>query len=492
MAQVFQLVRNSVVVKLQDTAAPSGGNPRIMPRTASDGGRGWVPNTAQSVYGRQPDPVRETIPLEISATAHDDIAAAIQDINDYMQRAVEYDKDPTQQHAVYLVDQLTGETTGRQAVILNGRARIVDEPHGAKLGASFHAAVELALTRMPYWEAIDNRVLPSATPAAAASIAYDYTLSPGTGAHDIVGDSLARLVQLNIRPQGNSDRLGRLWIGTRSANKHGTLTSFKNIWELEDGTNGTDATDVGDGTASGGNAVDINPGTTTWVERLGITLDDISADEEENFGSFLWLLRAKRVDGGTGGTWEVQLRWGYEPMSDDDFIRGPIVEVKSTNWEYHEMGIQKLPLRNLQTIPITSISSTHEGQLEIQLWARRTAGVTNDDLLVDCLCPVPVDESWLVSDFLNGQVAGDGATFATWIAASSPKNARQAVVNTTITSPTTFSRICNLWTDGLGLPIGDGRMIIVYSRRDSSDITDTIGLTGGAYTERWEDLRGAE
>ena len=495
MAQVFKLTRNSVDINLQDSAAPSNGNPRIMPRTASDGGRGWIPNTATAVYGREPDPVQEVIPLVIRAVNHNDLATAKQKLDDYMMRAVEYDKDTTQQYPVYLVDQLTGETTGRQALVLEGRAKISDEPHGVTTGAAFSMAVDLALTRMPYWEAATRRAFPAATPAAAASVIYDYTADPGSGAHDIVGDTLARISFLGINPEGANDQFGRLWIGTRSANKHGTLANFKNIWELEDGTNGTDASDVVDATASGGDAVDISPGTATWLERVGITFDDVGATEADNFGTFLWLLRSKQVDGGSGGTWEIQLRWGYQDWNDDDFIRGPIVQNKDVTWDFLEMGIQKLPLRNLQSITTTDLSATAEGTLEIQVWARRTAGAANDDLVIDCLCPIPVDESWLVSKNRDATEAGDGTHTDYWLYGQGPHNRRQAVVLRTTTAPaTTVRALGELWTDGLGLPIGDGRMVIVYQHRGSSVLADTIkvGEASSFYVERWLNLRGAE
>jgi len=238
--------------------------------------------------------------------------------------------------------------------------------------------------------------------------------------------------------------------------------------------------------------VTVTPGTATWAERLSIRLNDVSTDEPDNLGLFLWLLRAKV----SAGTWEVQLRYGYSLMDDDDFVRGPIVETSNTSWDYLEMGQAYVPIRDLQIIPASVLSvDVYEGTFMVQVWARRTAGAGTIDL--DCLCPITLDIGWLVSKNIDAAYRGatDKDHFTYAVGPQDKKAAYTLFVNAGVV--TVLAGVPTLSTDGLYLPPGDGRLYVVYAHATSSVITDVIAIgslspaTQG-YFERWSSLRGAE
>jgi len=168
-------------------------------------------------------------------------------------------------------------------------------------------------------------------------------------------------------------------------------------------------------------------------------------------------------------------------MADADFVAGPKVEV-GTSWNYYEMGIAPIPLRDLQVLPLAVHAAAYEAGYTLQIWGRRTSGAGSLDL--DCVCPVPVDEGFL-SDEVE-VIAGN-----VWAVAESPIGRVGRVVAYTsyyhVGAPKSF---CNF-----GLPPGDGRMIVVYQRPASSVLMDQVTLNdgnGGLYYCQWYNLRGSE
>lgn len=464
---------------------------------------GWTPKVARYVEGRDPDPVIEVVTAHAKFGTQDQIAAGVIGLERLGRDAIRYIQDRTEQEPVWLHDSLLNETGERRALVREiGLAQLSDQhgagdaDNGSLLGIPKY---QIEVKRNGAWEAVNPRLFPQAIPSAAISIVYDYTSAGGAfPAHDIVGGIPARTATLEIEPLGDSDELGRLWIGTRSANKHGTLANFVNIWELELGTLGTDAALAADATASpggGGNTkVVITPGTTTWAKRLTIKLGDVTSNWTDNQGTFLQLLRSKVS---AAATWEVQFRYGYEAMADADFIQGRIIKVNNTSWDFTEQDTRSIPLRDLRVLPPSGVASAEaDGGYTVQIWARRISGAGNLEL--DATCPVPVDESWLVCKDFTATAIAEGNLDA-WVYGNSPHPLRQAFVYEidSGTAALTFQEITTLSTDdtGLSLAVGDGRMIIVYARESSSDITDTIVINAGdvgIYHERWLLLRGAQ
>ena len=159
------------------------------------------------------------------------------------------------------------------------------------------------------------------------------------------------------------------------------------------------------------------------------------------------------------------------------------MEVSSTSWDYAEMGRQRIPLRNLRAIGLDQVPDTAEQTYAVQLWARRTSGAA--DIYFDCFCPVPLDEGWLKAwDFDL-----PAATAVYWIVGRGPIGEMQAVVYTTAGAMTyAASHASADWH----LPVGDGRLYMVYAGASAHDLTLGFEVDDLLYYERWANLRGGE
>ena len=452
----------------------------------------WNPKAATPAYGEVPEPVEETLTLLADCSSQDDLATHLQALDAMRRYADAYLRNreirPVWWHAkAYL------ETGERRALVRKIETEITCPlATRADWVESYRAVVRAKVTRGGLWERTATVAMPAATPAAAAAVVYDYTASPGV---DVVGDAPARISWLSISSgKTYNDPIGRLWIGILSANDYSTtLANFVHIWECEDAgaTLGTNATRVaGDGTASSGGLVRVTPGTATWAKRLTINLGAVVGSVDhvvDNYGVYQWLLRTKV----SAGTWEIQFRFGYVSMDDGDFLQGPIVECTGTSWDYLEQGIAEIPLRDLRCIPSSGTHELGDTYWAIQVWARRTDGSGTLDL--DCFCPIPIDDGFLKATF--GSMQGDASHRKDWIFAQSPGGQCQFLVFNVDTASTEFigepDSIHNF-----RLPPGDGRLVIVYARETSSDITDRLDAintgNGGLYYPAWYSLRGSE
>ncbi len=465
---------------------------------AADSGlrfQSWRPRAGTPGRGADAPPVIEVIDLKIDRASHDNLATSMQALELMRVYASRYMHDATFGTPVWLHASMTNETGERRALV----RRIDMEWRSEQMTASGppgsnEVLLRLYVEREPWWETTAERTFPEKSEASGAALIYDHT---GAGlvqaAHDIVGDVPARAGGFRIYTDGSGVQVGRLWMGWRSTTKHPAIANFVPIWECEDGTAGTDAahaTDGGntaspiDGAGNDHTEVTPDPGTPGWAERLAFKLSDITANYDDNFGDFLWLLRAK-VDAAC--TWEIQLRWGYDALPDDDHVRGPIVEISNTSWDFLEQGRMVIPLRNLQVYVSSVWADSLDQDYDVQVWARRTAGSAGDSLFLDCLCLIPLDEGWAKSwDF---DMAADSLT--SWWFGESPKGTMQALCGTA----TSFTYFASLAASQFRPPIGDGRLIIVYAAPSSSDITLGIWINptdDGSLAERWTSLRGSQ
>lgn len=445
--------------------------------------------------GSIPPYVTETLPVILSGATHNAMALSMQELAALAKRAAEYWVDPQQPTPVWLNHKLHAETAGTQALVKAIHFEFTPDIEGIYrdcAGAQHYLVGTILVERHPYPERTAARTFPNTTPAAAASVAYDYTTTA-----DLVGDVPARINGLAVRRSATGN-LTRLWMGVRSTTKWGTdaVTAFRPVWECEDGA-GLDAEAAVDavtepGLSSPGGAagefVRVTPvgGGTDWddgsfhdVFYLNPQLVGyIPGDIEGSFGRFLWLLRAKV----SSGTWEVRCYYGYlYALASTD----PVEISSTTNWDYHEVGVFGFPPRSLQAIDATAAPYTVESSARIWVYARRTSGTGN--LLLDCLCPVPTDEGFLKIHDCRATEAIDV------IVGQGPKDITQVA-----TLAATGQDLSVFEEETFRLPPGDGRLIIVYARATAASVfTDAIELADpttltSTYTERWTSLRGAE
>ena len=451
-------------------------------------GDGWNPAVATPVHMGDPPPISEFINLLLKHSSHDNIATSVQSLHEMQVLANRYINDPHQETPVWLHAKMANETGERRALVHSITIQYKTSWFGAPATA-LDIPLVITVVRGPYWESTTVRNLPDAAPAAAASIVYDYTAAgDSVTAHNTVGDVGARIRFFDIR---NNFDLHRYWMGIRSAGKHGAtgVSNFEEIWEAEAGTPGLDTTETGEGTASGGN-MDVvaesfyNWDTPTFFDVFTISLDQLSANEEDLFGNFLFLMRAKVAS----GTWETRLE--FAPGIGDSFVKKDIVEINDTDWNYYEMGTQAIGFRNLHAITDGDFSKSVEGKgFIVALWARRTSGSGN--LHIDCLCPIPIDEGFIKLEGTINSASVEHVMFG-----HSPEGHTGALSWDNAASEA-HQKIAIKGIDNFTLPPGDGRIYCVYSPKagDSDVLTNTIVFNDGdvgRYYERWLSLRGGE
>jgi hypothetical protein len=476
MAIISKFVRGSATVDLND------GNDGFQL-----GGRGWLPAVATPVYMGDPSPVVETLHLRLRQTSHNNVSTYMQALHDMQVFADQYINDPTEDTPVWLHAKLDNETGERRALV-----RRIDVQYGASWYGDEATVLDVPLTitvtREPYWESTTARDLPEYAASAAAVIVYDYSASSATAdAHDVVGDVGARIEETIIRSV-TSGSLDKVWFGIRSARK-ADPTKYDPLWECEDGTNEAISSDdaaseTNTASPGGGSGVFVAGVPTTndvWQHYFTYQFSNnsvILADIEEMYGNYLWLMRTRTS--ATADIFDVQFRWGYEDMTNDQYVRGPIVELDSENWTYLEMGAKSFPL--VDVIVGKGVNQFYE----IQVWAQRTSG--SADIYFDCICPIPIDESFLKVSDASASV-DEHIVFA-----QSPKNTISSIVEEVVGGsagalpPANYSNFV--------LPPGDGRMFVVYEGSSGSVLTEakTLNLAtyGCKYYERWLSLRGSE
>jgi len=473
MAITLKLYHGSTEkIDLQDTTAPY-----------IHVGEGWIPAVATPTGdGSIPPYVTEQVPVWIGASSEDTMATELQKIAEVQRLAREYWVDPQQPDPVWLYRKLDGETGTVRSLV----KRIDFVPSESWLYPP---------------ERLTARTFPTDSSPDGMVTVYDYTAAGGGGdpaAHDIVGDVGARIEEF-LFLVGDSNPIGRTWIGLRSANRHGTLANFEPVWELEAGAN-ADASVTDDGGGSEPNTASPGGGSGDFVildadsdamwddgdfhKVLTIELSDTTANESDNYGLMLWLLRLKATD---DDVYEVRLHYGYDTMADATFVVGRTIEFSNSSWDLVEMDVMPVPLRNQQEQTTSILADSFDGDYAIQIWARRTTD-SNGDLYLDCLLPIPTDEGFFYSE----KWSNTSDYFAVY---TSP----QDTISANTHSATSMAELPVAHAQGWCLPPGDGRMIIAYADDGSSLLAAapaSISLYGGddagTYYERWTALRGSE
>jgi len=456
---------------------------------------GWIPAIAEPTGDDSVPPyVVDVIPVAIQCANANALAAGLQKAHALDRLARQYHADPRQHKEVWFTRQLDGETGSTRSLVksltFRGNAALGGGWFDAAPSISAGRFGELIVEHHPYWERTTALTLKDESPAAGASVFYDYYNNTA-----VPGDVPARIANMEVYAHADSsgDDISRLWIGIRGSDKYAvTPTNFVNIWECENGTNEAsgDTTDEGgtDATASGSDHVNVAPSSlpwTSWTKVLDITFDDVNGGGEtgpDQNGEHLWLLRAK-ADADT--TWQVQLRWGYQDISADTLVPGEIMQVDSTSWDYYEGGSASFPLYDCQAMLQASWSNL-DLEYEVEIWAQRTSGT--GDLYLDCLCPVPIGEGFIYVE--NAALQTDGTMPV--LIATSPRD-RISALSYYNPDPQAMPRVS---PNHFYLPPSNGRMIIVYAKASSSVIGDRIRCCATAsraiFYPRWVTLRGAE
>jgi len=442
--------------------------------------------------GSIPPYVTEAIPIHVYATSDNNLATTMQDFHALQRRAVQYWVDPMQRTPVWYHRKLDAETTAVRSLVKSMHFTFDTRLHGVMdemPEISEGRDGMLSITHHPHGESPTVKSASASTPSAAASLSYDYTTG-GTG--DVVGDVHARVHPLRLAPIAG-DNLEEAWVGVRGASKHGvTPANFIGVWECEAGTNITDAVDdaaseVNTASPGGGSGAFVKVTPTgadydnIWSQAMEITLQTARGAQTaaDQVGEFLWVLRMK-CD--SGDDWQVQMRFGYSGMGNDDYVRGEIVSLTNNLWYYYPTGICSIPLRDARVLTTSDLAFTFEDRIEVQIWAK--FGTTGANLYLDCFCPVPIDEGFL---HITGATASGNSNDTVW-AGVSPHDLSAGIVATA----TGIDDVPAVEPVQWGVPPGDGRLIIVKNSTATQDVfTDRMTINCSWYP-RWLSLRGGE
>jgi hypothetical protein len=408
-----------------------------------------------------------------------------------MQRWAQEFQDGVTEDAVYLHVKLNNETGERRVFVKEIVGDFATTWFGS--GGSFETAaainntaeIPLSIVRAPFWEAPTTSPMPQKiTGITAPVLMYDYTTSPG-GA--IEGDIGARVVRFNIsNDPETSTTIERMWCGIRSA-KFGDPGNLVYLWECEDGTNvgsGPTVADAVNASASGGYEVQGTPSASdTWEKYMTILVSDAVSNSDyydDNYGTFLWLLRYAAT---AANVFDVQLRFGFNGMaSDDEWVRGKTIQITGgSGYSLDAAGVASIPfgLNRFQGLPMREAIGTWG----IQVWARQTSGAGS--VYFDCIVPIPMDEGWLIVEDM-------GITPEDIFYFGEMADSEELSVSFDTSGPIARPRID---THNFRLPKSgqnDGNMVIAFAG-DASNILDHIEPgSNSAYYRRWASLRGTE
>jgi len=465
LAAVLKLYDGTNTVDLADSSNIMLLRRRYVPQVATPPGDGSIPSY-----------VVESIPVRVRAANANGLATALQGVHAMQKLAAEYWADQAQNTPVWLHQQLDGETGERRALVR--RIEIVPQSWLDEPAPEMLVPVELRVERHPYWERTAALTFNPATEESSPAFMHDYT---GGSAADVVGDVSAR-VKVKF-----SNTENRVWAGFRSAARHGTPANFEYLWECEDGNNNgneTGISDTSDVTASASYRVTVSESDLNWDGEehmcLYIRLSDITTNYSDQFGSFVWLLRAMV----TAGTWRVHLRWAYGNTDPDVgvgslYVSSEKVDFDNDTWDLVEMGICDIPIRDLKAITISDQGASADSNFLVEIWAERVSGSGN--LYLDCLCLIPRDEGYIASGPTRR------SSTAVWVYCSP----RDEFTDIQASAAPGFADFVPLAPENFYAPLGDGRLVVAFAQSAASYIDDVLDFEG-TYFPRWLSLRGAE
>jgi hypothetical protein len=238
------------------------------------------------------------------------------------------------------------------------------------------------------------------------------------------------------------------------------------LWELEDGTPGTDATAAeitGASPADGAsNQITVDFSTNTLINRIGMTVDDAIGDSNYRhaIGRYMVLLRYSMEDGDTDIV--AEMRTGY-PSNTTFAPHGEHVLDGTTAWRLEPMGeiqIPSWPFRENAGDPdLVSRDFT------IQIHAERTAGT--GDLYLDALILIPSEHFMSLEGAI---IEYDG--FAAEVFARISEYGEEVALFFDVDQRIKSNLVASF--NNFVYPIEGGLLVVAGERTSSSVVTDTV------------------
>ncbi len=350
--------------------------------------------------------VHETITLTLQGTSTDDLALMVQEIDRKIKQVQWWIEDSNvERYQVWLRVQMDEESNPRQAQLVNIEpSQKVNEFTTQETADHTIVEYQIGIERTPFWE--QPYPYPSTTQLSNVNVIGGVA----TLAEVIHGDVPARLLRLGAFKNDASAGLSNFWYGWKTS-RFGTKVNFVPVWSLALGSGrDTDTTVVADATAYNGDKITCTFATvTTLLQRTVITVANVTANYNDQRGTYDVLLRAKMSD-----TSVARVRIGYS-LSSGTTLLGPVyrnrVPISGTAWKIYEMGTISIPpqrIYNSQSVKFFGIN------ISAELYSG------TGDIDMDCFILIPRDDGSMavVSSVSveSGQVASvfqaaDGSVF---------------------------------------------------------------------------------
>lgn len=415
-----------------------------------------------------PGRVQETMDVQGTDTVAN-LLAGVKAVEDVLAGASLFDKDPVQYTSWWLEWNANGESEKR-TLLYGGALRVLAQSRLNPMMTDGHILARLGLSRHALWENASATSI-STTGLSVWGGKWTPTLAKGT--------ANGRVLYFDVKgASGGGGPLSRIWVGVRPV-RYGT-SSFTAVWECESGTNGTDASDVADATASpaggSGYKVQVSFATSTaLVKRLGIKLGDVIAGPYYNHcvGRYLVLCRCK-VSAGTIG---LQMQSGFGGSA--TAAQSEELPISNTSWQLIPLGYVQIPPTGYRYGMPTTLGLI--SNFEISLYAERWDGAGTLDL--DALCLIPAEHSAYM-DGAAVQYSGGLSYLARVMTFENDVHDAVAYSAGGLENNLDFSDFDWYWPY-------EGAMVIVAAQRASShELTDTVNIDGQVYP-RWLSYRAS-
>ena len=384
------------------------------------------------------------------------VMAVVQKLNELQEQCRLYWTATTYRAPVWYELSATDEGVKRGLVYEIGMVPVNESTLTPTLGVS-GAKFNISIVYLDEWEdRVGTTIIPN-TPTTVSGLGGSYTIGAISGSYP----ARINLMQFSGGPTAT---LYKIWCGIRPTGEG--VSSFRPVWELESGTNGTDTatyTDYG-----GPAAQNAGPGfadnskrctfaTATMVNRVSMTVQQAWADTNYNHaaGRYNVLLRC-RLD--ATGECTARMYSGYGSTL------AP-AEYKPITWtNYKLLSLGEITIPPSGNFADTWTDTAFYPTFKVAVYAERNSGTPN--LIMDCLVLIPTDHYTTnvgsaigAGGYTNHYVFEDGTHGGLSIDSSDNPNAG-----------------LEIGMSGWELPISGGLLVVAAEESTAQIRADTVNL----------------
>lgn len=464
MTATIELVQTSVWGTENDTLDLMGG------LTSSTGyvveSNGWI----QQIAAPGETKVTEVLSLRVKGSSSDNLAGELQKLDALITQVNRHALNPNFEDAVWLRVKMHGESQERQAMILR---MFSDKLPVLNLETQLMSDVSnftLTIERTPYWE--DTVYV--AAPAASAVTAISCNGGKKALGTKVVGDVAARVLRLGIYPD-STYTFRQFWIGFRTGRRGITPANMVTAWDLTDCNSGTFSAD----TSVSGDHLVTTFSTPTNAQRFAIAVQDVSANAEDQVGTFLVLLRAATSD--DTAVIRVRMKYGFLFGSTiaNPVTRGP-TKITSESPKLYEVGTVDLGTFGIALGGIELMTIALDAEL-----ISGSASLSCYEFIL-----IPIDEGG-VSLTSNADLSSSVTRYASIFQDEKDHSVGYSVLGAYTSPDIGPDSTCKVTPYDWGAPVDDSAPTIVVAGQGATSHTTTHTVTiEYSFAQRWRTLRG--